>query len=62
MMNLIDNNQMSLASIVFSDQSTFILHGEVNRHNWDDRNAHWIRETHTQFPQKVNVWAGIISD
>jgi hypothetical protein len=32
---LMDNNQMSLASIVFSDESTFTLHGEVNRHNWD---------------------------
>jgi hypothetical protein len=33
-MNLIDNNQMSLVSIVFSDESTFTLRSEVNRHNW----------------------------
>jgi len=19
---------------------------------------HWINETHTQYPQKINVWAG----
>jgi hypothetical protein len=33
-MNLIDNNQTSLASISFSDESTFTLHGQVSRHNW----------------------------
>lgn len=65
MMNLIDNNQILLASVLFSDESTFTLQGEVNRQNcryWADHNPHWIRETHTQFPQKVNVWAGIIGD
>jgi hypothetical protein len=34
MMNLIDNNQMPLASIVFSDESTFILRAEVYRQYW----------------------------
>jgi hypothetical protein len=64
MMILIDNDQMLFASIVFSDEIMyFTLHGEVNLHNclyWADHNPHWIRETHTQRLQKVNVWPEII--
>ncbi|KAJ8943147.1 hypothetical protein NQ318_022888 [Aromia moschata] len=26
------------------------------------KNPHWMRELHTQRPQKTNVWAGIIQD
>lgn len=43
----------------------FFLNGEVNRHNcryWSDTNPHWFRETHTQYPEKLNVWAGILGD
>jgi hypothetical protein len=29
---------------------------------WADHNPHWMRETHTKFPQNLNVWAGIIGD
>lgn len=64
-MNKLDRNVVSLDSIVFSDESTFTLNGELNRQNcryWSAENPHWIRETHTQYPQKVNVWAGIIGD
>ncbi|KAJ8934777.1 hypothetical protein NQ318_008666 [Aromia moschata] len=25
-------------------------------------NPHWIIETHTQHPQKLNVWAGIVAN
>ncbi|OXU21432.1 hypothetical protein TSAR_000030 [Trichomalopsis sarcophagae] len=44
----------------FSDESTFQLNGEVNRHNcryWNNENPHWLPESHTQYPQKLNVWA-----
>lgn len=37
---------------------------EVNRHNcryWSDSNPHWISES-TQYPQKLNVWAGLLND
>ncbi|KAJ8957711.1 hypothetical protein NQ318_017608 [Aromia moschata] len=37
----------------------------VNRQNcryWAEENPHWMRELHTQRPQKTNVWAGIIQD
>lgn len=50
-------------NIVFSDEATFCLNGFVNRHNcryWADQNPHWMEESHTQYPQKLNVWAGII--
>jgi len=45
--------------IVFFDEVTFELHGSVNEHNfryWIDENPHWMRNFHTQYPQKLNVW------
>jgi len=42
-----------------------MLNGTVNRHNcryWADENPHWMREAHTQYAKKVNVWAGIINN
>ncbi|KAJ8947969.1 hypothetical protein NQ318_021068 [Aromia moschata] len=44
---------------------TFTIHGHVNRqscHYCSRENPHWMRELHTQNPEKVNVWAGIIGD
>ncbi|CAH1372527.1 unnamed protein product [Tenebrio molitor] len=44
---------------------TFCLNGTVNRQNcryWTRENPHWMQEIHTQYPQKVNVWARIIDD
>lgn len=54
-----------LMKICFSDESTFFLNGEVNRHNcryWAQENPLVGRETHTQYPQKINVWCGILGD
>ncbi|KAJ8948366.1 hypothetical protein NQ318_019351 [Aromia moschata] len=51
--------------IVFSDDATFTLNGHVNCQYfryWAEENPHWMRELHTQRPQKTNVWAGIIQD
>ncbi|EZA49482.1 hypothetical protein X777_12276 [Ooceraea biroi] len=51
--------------VVFSDEATFQLNGYVNRHNcrfWSDTNPHWMLEFHTQYPEKVNVWVGILND
>lgn len=59
-----ENNGFPL-NILFSDEATFYLNGVVNRHNyrfWSQENPHWICEAHTQRPQKVNVWAGIINN
>lgn len=65
MMNALDQNLVDLDWILFSDECTFALNGEVNKQNcryWSTENPHWMRETHTQRPQKLNVWAGIIGE
>ncbi|XP_020295795.1 uncharacterized protein LOC109860838 [Pseudomyrmex gracilis] len=62
MMMRIDENNNLLNLIVFSDKATFELNGNVNRHNcryWSNVNPHWMRDNHTQYHQKLNVWAGI---
>lgn len=62
LMAMIIENPELLDNIVFSDEATFELTGNVNRHNlryWSSDNPHWMRENHTQYPQKINVWAGI---
>lgn len=63
MMKRIDENGQFTFWTCLSDESTFQLNGEVNRHNmryWSNENPHWMRESHTQYPQKLNVWAGIL--
>lgn len=52
-----------LKKVCFSDESTFHLNGYVNRHNcryWCEENPNEHRDAHTQRPQKLNVWAGIL--
>lgn len=52
-------------NILFSDEATFFLNGSVNRQNcryWSKENTHWAQVTHTQYPEKINVWAGIFQD
>lgn len=54
-----------LQSVIFSDECTFFLNGKVNKQNcryWSDENPHQFREGHTQYPQKINVWAGILGN
>ncbi|KMQ82140.1 transposable element tc3 transposase, partial [Lasius niger] len=63
MMTRFADNRQFFNWICFSDEATFELNGSVNRQNmryWADENPHWMRDSHTQYPQKVNVWAGII--
>ena len=53
------------SNIVFSDEATFQLNGTLNRHNcryWAEQNPNWMWEDKTQYPQKLNVWAGILND
>lgn len=62
MMQRINNDPHYLRNIVFSDEATFQLNGNVNSQNcryWCDENPYEFHEGHTQYPQKVNVWAGI---
>lgn len=41
-----------------------MLKGVVNQkcRYWCAKNTYWMHETHTQYPQKVNVWTSIIDD
>jgi len=58
-----DGNHQLFNWICFSDETTFELNESVNRQNlryWADNNPHWMRDCHTQYPHKLNVWAGII--
>ncbi|KAJ8944275.1 hypothetical protein NQ318_009652 [Aromia moschata] len=55
----------NIRNILFTDESSFALHG---RHNssitryWSQENKHLSVPLRTQYPQKVNVWAGILGD
>ncbi|KAJ8944486.1 hypothetical protein NQ318_011743 [Aromia moschata] len=52
LMTCIDQNQLSLEWIVFSDEATFTLNGHVNRQNWRywaEENPHWMREARENF-------------
>lgn len=58
-------NPVFLYNVCFSDECTFFLNGNVNKHNcrfWSDENPHLFREQHSQHPQKLNVWMGILGD
>lgn len=64
-MNMCNNDPQFLKRIVFSHEATFCLNGSVNKQNyryWATENPRWIMECHTQYPQKVNVWAGIVEN
>lgn len=64
-MDRLNQNPNFVKNILFSDESTFCLNGHVNRHNcryWSDQNPHWMEQIHTQRPQKINVWCGIIGE
>ena len=64
-MEKINNNPNFHQKILFSDEATFCLNGQVNRHNcrfWSRDNPRWMSELHTQYPEKVNVWAGILGN
>ncbi|XP_071579661.1 uncharacterized protein [Temnothorax nylanderi] len=63
MMDLIDGSPNFPYQIFFTDEATFTLTGEVNNQNcclWSDENPNWVQESHTQYPQKINVWCYMI--
>lgn len=65
MMEKANENETFIRNILFTDESSFSLHG---RHNpsvtryWSRENKHLSLPLRTQYPQKVNVWAGILGD
>lgn len=65
MTDMCNNNPFFVKRICFSDEATFCLSGEVNKQNfryWARENPHWYRESHSQYRQSVNVWAGIVDN
>ena len=62
MMERANNDRHFLKNICFTDECTFTLNNEPNVQNfryWSRTNENRFVETRTQYPQKVNVWAGI---
>ncbi|MVN24218.1 hypothetical protein GO639_03455, partial [Staphylococcus aureus] len=65
MTETIARHPIYLHNICFSDECTCFLNGNVHRQNcryWSDTNPHVFRETHIQYPEKINVWAGILGN
>lgn len=65
MMELTNNNENFLRNIVFTDESTFPLLGRWNPMHvryWSRENLHRAFELRTQYPQKLNVWGGILGE
>jgi hypothetical protein len=61
----LDRNPEFAHYVIWSDEATFYLNGHVNRQDyryWCKDNPHWAIESHTQRPQKLNVWCGIWDD
>lgn len=60
-----DQDPEVLYNIVFSDDATFQLNGTCNWHScryWAEENPQWIRESKTEYPQRIHVSAGIINN
>lgn len=58
-------DQSFLSNVLFSDESTFMLHGKSNSsivRYWSTHNLHFNNPIRTQYPQKLNVWAGILNN
>lgn len=54
-----------IKNILFTDECSFPLHGHHNpsvTRYWSRENLHLSVAERTQFPQKLNVWAGILGD
>ncbi|EFN89349.1 hypothetical protein EAI_07838, partial [Harpegnathos saltator] len=58
MMTRFGDNRQFFNWIYFSDEATFELNGSINRQNiryGADENPHWMKDSHTQYLQKVKV-------
>ncbi|KAJ8962722.1 hypothetical protein NQ318_001120 [Aromia moschata] len=58
MMQMIDDNTLQIENVLISDESTFTLHGHINRQNcryWSRDNPHRMREPLTKNPEKLSL-------
>lgn len=65
LMQKVVENPNFLFNILFTDESSFYLHGLHNSaatRYWSTTNKHHSLRLRTQYPQKLNVWAGILGD
>ena len=61
----INNDEQFVKNILFTDESSFSLHGHHNSsvvRYWSRENKHLSYPARTQYPQKLNVWGGILGD
>lgn len=65
MMERSNNDADFISNIIFGDESSFPLHGHHNPsivRYWSTASQHRALPLRTQYPQKLNVWAGILGD
>lgn len=63
MMERANADREFISCVCFTDECTFTLNNEPNHQNvrnWSQTNPHLMLANHTQYPQKLNVWAGIL--
>lgn len=62
-MDMANRDRNFIKNICFSDESTFSINGEPNRQNyryWATDNPRLMIDNHSQYPQTVNTWVGIL--
>lgn len=60
-----NDDRRFLSSICFTDECTFTLNNEPNVQNtryWSQENPRINISTKTQYPQRINIWAGIFNN
>lgn len=65
MMERANQDEHFISNILFGDESSFPLHGHHNPsvvRYWSRENQHLSIALRTQYPQKLNVWAGMLGD
>ncbi|KAJ8962884.1 hypothetical protein NQ318_001293 [Aromia moschata] len=65
MMEKANENETFIRNILFTDENSFAFHDRRNSsitRYWSQENKHLSVPLRTQYPQKVNVWTGILGD
>jgi hypothetical protein len=63
MLEVLDEDPDFTRNIIFTDESSFKLHHRPNVQNyriWAQENPRSVCPSHTQYPETLNVWAGIV--
>ncbi|KAJ8939895.1 hypothetical protein NQ318_023235 [Aromia moschata] len=60
-----DSDEHFLNNVLFTDESSFFLHKHHNHQitrYWSTENKHLSIPVRTQYPQKLNVWVGLLGE